>query len=246
MPFQQSDVGQGSDFEQILSRILQEKLYEKKMNGVGFQDAILLVFKEVLEFSDSIIQDFERDGKSPRVACKSGCSYCCHSLVHIIPIEALLIFQFISVNFTCSEINALRDVISHTRLLTQGKTVAQIYTLKHELPCMFLKHGKCTIYAIRPSICRSWNSMDAKTCRVAYDSFDYKSSVNASPIRNFILGTTRELFEQFSEALLFQSKTLLLHNAVSDCLNSFDPLGLWAKGYRVFSYDKPIKFPAMF
>lgn len=81
MPFKQSDIGQGSDFEQILSRILQEKLYEKKMDGVGFQDAILLVFKELLEFSDNIVQDFERDGKSPTVACKSGCSYCCHSLV---------------------------------------------------------------------------------------------------------------------------------------------------------------------
>lgn len=237
MPFKQSDIGQGSDFEQILSRILQEKLYEKKMDGVGFQDAILLVFKELLEFSDNIVQDFERDGKSPTVACKSGCSYCCHSLVYIIPIEALLIFQFISINFTFSEINALRDGISHTRSLTTGKTVAQTYALKHELPCMFLKNGECTIYAIRPSICRSWNSLDANTCRVAYDSVDYRSSVNASPVRNFIFGTTRSLFEQFSEALLFQSKTLLLHNAVSDCLDSSNPIGRWTKGYEVFSYD---------
>lgn len=230
---------QESEFEEILFQTIQEKLLQKKSDGLRFHDAILHVFQEILEFSDSIVQDLEKNGLSPTVACQIGCSYCCHSQVNIIPIEALLISEFIKTDFTATQVNALNAEISQIRLLTAGKTLEQIYTLKGDLPCLFLKKGKCSIYTMRPSICRSWNSFDSVACKAAYKSVDYRSSIIGSPARNFIFGTTRALFEQISEAYSLQSKTLLLFNAMSDCLNTPDPIGQWAKGFDVFRY--PLK-----
>ena len=89
---------------------------------------------------------------------------------------------------------------------------------------------------MRPSICRSWNSFDAGTCRTAYDSPDAGASVGASPARNFVFGTTRELFQRLSVSFSLQSETLLLHDAMFDCLNDSDPLGHWAGGDDVFKY----------
>lgn len=228
---------QESEFEEILFQTIQGKLSQKKADGLKFHDAILLVFQEVLEFSDSIVQNLEENGQSPKVACRSGCNYCCHSQVNIIPIEALLISAFIKTDFTFTEFSALNAEISQIHLLTAGKTLEQLYALKDDLPCLFLKKGKCSIYKMRPSICRSWNSFDSVACKAAYDSADYRSSIIGSPARNFIFGTTRALFGQLSEAFSLQSETLLLPNAMSDCLNNADPISQWAKGYDVFRYE---------
>lgn len=228
---------QESEFEEILFQTIQKKLSQKKADGLKFHDAILLVFQEVLEFSDSIVQHLEKNEQSPKVACRSGCNYCCHSQVNIIPIEALLISAFIKTDFTFTEISALNAEISQIHLLTAGKTLEQLYALKDDLPCLFLKKGKCSIYKMRPSICRSWNSFDSVACKAAYDSADYRSLIIGSPARNFIFGTTRALFGQLSEAFSLQSETLLLPNAMSDCLNNADPISQWAKGYDVFRYE---------
>lgn len=229
--------GREADFEDILLQIIQEKLSQKKLDGFRFQDSILPVFLDVLEFSDSIIKDIEENGQGQTCACQSGCTYCCHSRVKIIPIEALLISTFIQTDFTETQINELNTGISRTLSMTKDKTSEQVYALKNDLPCLFLKKGKCSIYKIRPSICRSWNSFDSMACKSAYDSADSKSSVSVSPARNFVFGTTRGLFEQISKASELQSDTLLLHNAVSDCLSIPDPMGQWSRGYDVFRYE---------
>lgn len=227
----------GNDFEHILLKTTQERLHQKKSDGLSFADAILPVFQEVLEFSDRIIQGLEESGQTPKVACKTGCSYCCHSQVNIIPIEALLISSFIHTDFTGPQICTLRAGISRTRSLTAGKSIEQVYAMKSELPCLFLSNKRCSIYKMRPSICRSWNSLDSYSCRTAYDSVDPKSSVSASPARNLVFGTTRALFAQISDACTLQSDTLLLHNAMSDCFDSTDPLDRWAGGHDVFRYE---------
>ena len=225
-----------TEFSEIIFQTIQKKLGQKESKGQGFQEAILPVFQEVLEFSQTIIRELERAGQSPGVACQSGCSYCCHSQVNIIPIEALAICAFIKTDFTAGQIITLNAGISRARSLTAGKTFNQVYAIKDELPCVFLNAGKCSIYTMRPSICRSWNSFDAGACKAAYNSLDAESSVGASQARNFVFGTTRDLFEQLSASLSLQSTTLLLHNAMFDCLNSSDPLGHWADGDDVFRY----------
>ncbi len=228
--------GLETEFAEIIFLTIQKRFGQKKMIGLGFQEAILPVFQEVLEFSQTIIRNLERAGQSPKVACQSGCSYCCHSQVNIIPIEALAICAFIKTDFTSGQVSTLNAGISRARSLTAGKTFKQVYAIRADLPCVFLTAGKCSIYAMRPSICRSWNSFDAGACRHAYGSFDAASSVETSPARNFVFGTTRDLFEQLSVSLSLQSGTLLLHNAMFDCLNSSDPLGCWARGDDVFGY----------
>lgn len=233
----QSQHDQENELEKILFHAIQKKLHQKKSDDLRFHDVILSVFQEVLEFSDSIVKSLEENGQSPKVACRSGCNYCCHSQINIIPIEALLISAFIKTDFTCTEVSALNAGISRIQFLTAGKTLEQVYAIKDELPCLFLKKGKCSIYKIRPSICRSWNSLDSKVCKAAYESVDYKSAVTCSPARNFVFGTTRALFEQLSQAYSLQSDTLLLHNAMSDCITNPDSFVQWTKGCKVFRYE---------
>jgi hypothetical protein len=224
-----------SELERILFHTIQEKLQQKKTDGFKLYDVILPVFQEMLEFSDQIVLDLEENGHCPEVACQSGCSYCCHSQVSVIPIEALLIGAFIKTDFSRMEISELHTGMSQINARTCGKTLEQIYVIKDGLPCLFLKQGKCRIYHMRPSICRSWNSFDSAACRSAYDSADYRSQVPGSPARNLIFGTTRSLFKDLSDVFSLQSDILSLPHAVSDCLNSTDPLAQWLNGDVLFT-----------
>lgn len=228
--------GLENEFSKIIFQAIQEKLEQKKSGGLSLKASILQVFQEVVDFSQDIVRELETSGQSPEIACQSGCSYCCHSQVNIIPIEALVICGFIKTEFSLGQKNALNTGIARVRSLTSGKTFSQVYAIKADLPCVFLESGQCSIYKMRPSICRSWNSFDSDACRMAYHSHDYGAAVGVSQARNFVFGTTRELFQQLSEALGLQSETLLLHNALFDCLKVSDPLGQWAGKENVFQY----------
>lgn len=71
---------------------------------------------------------------APYVACKRGCSACCHYAVHLFPIEATLIETWTG----ATRVHAPRTDQSF-----------------HGTPCPFLTEGVCSIYAVRPFVCRA-------------------------------------------------------------------------------------------
>ncbi|MCG8619396.1 MAG: YkgJ family cysteine cluster protein [Desulfobacterales bacterium] len=234
------NLGMGDAFEGIIYRLIREKLRDRAGDTPGHAETrinLLPVSLEVLEYVQEIVAELEDGGQSLRVACKSGCSFCCHSQVNIIPLEALLISQSVLAEFKGSEVSALRQRILNMRTAMAGKSEVQAYALKKTLPCVFLASGKCSIYRTRPSICRSWNSVDRSACMSAFHSKDPEAAVQASPARNFVFGTTRHLFGQITGELSLQSETLLLHNAMFDCLDTPDFLARWCSGGALFKYD---------
>lgn len=216
-----------------LDRILSEAV-RQKLAGVTSNDALLSIFLEVLDFSQILVSELETAGESPCVACTSGCAFCCYSQVSIIPLEALLMDRYVKAEFSSEEISALRSRIDRVRSMTAGKSFQQIHAIKTNLPCVFLESGRCSVYTVRPSICRAWSSFDTTACRVAYDSRDPEVCIASSEARNFIFGTARNLFQQFSRDLILQCDTLLLYNAMSDCFSFEDPLRYWGRGELVF------------
>lgn len=70
---------------------------------------------------------------APYVACKRGCTACCHYTVHLYPIEAELI----------------EKRTQHQRLARPGAEEGF-----HGTPCPFLSGGQCGIYVDRPMSCR--------------------------------------------------------------------------------------------
>ena len=216
-------------FARILSDAVRQKL-----EGITSQKALLPILLEVLEFSQSLVTELETTGASHEVACASGCDFCCYSQVSIIPLEALLMDGFVKAQFSSNQIFALRGRIDRSCAMAAGKSFEQIHAMKNDRPCVFLESGRCSVYQVRPSICRSWNSFDAGACRTAYGSRDPEAGIASSPARNFVFGTARNLFQQISRDLELQYDTLLLSDAMSDCFLSGDPLDQWSRGELIF------------
>ena len=222
---------QSGPFRQILSDAVRGKL-----DAGSPREAMLPLFREILDFSQTLIFELEASGDSPRVACKSGCFLCCHSRVSVIPLEALLMAEFVDAEFSALQVDALVGRIHRSHDLTNGKSPEQIYALKDELPCVFLDGGRCSVYQARPSICRAWNALDSADCKVAYDSSDASASVASSPARRLVYGSARDLFQQLSLESFLQHDTLTLSEAMADCFHSPDPLACWARGDGIFHY----------
>lgn len=76
---------------------------------------------------------------SKELICKPGCSGCCHNDVSLTEVEAKIISEYTGKKINHSE--ALRT------------------TSHHGEPCTFLINDSCSIYEVRPYVCRSHISL---------------------------------------------------------------------------------------
>ena len=89
------------------------------------------------------------------IACKKGCSYCCHMQVIVTQVEA----DFI----------AARSGVAAKRLTTPGNPNSG-YWINAAKPCPFLRVNQCSIYAYRPVNCRTHVSFEQDAQKCSFDS----------------------------------------------------------------------------
>jgi hypothetical protein len=94
--------------------------------------------------------------KDTKVACRKGCSHCCHIWVSATAPEILYVAKLVRRRGTAENVRA-------ANALTSGYSFS-IRAL-HPMPCPMLKDDACTIYPQRPVSCRFAASPDAHLCR---------------------------------------------------------------------------------
>jgi Fe-S-cluster containining protein len=104
------------------------------------------------------------------LACKSGCSWCCHFTVDVRPVEALNILEFVQTNFDTEQQQQLRDEIAaNSETLSQ---LDEMQRMQHTGKCPFLIEHRCSIYAARPQTCRNYHAMNVEGCKQSYEEPD--------------------------------------------------------------------------
>jgi Fe-S-cluster containining protein len=95
--------------------------------------------------------------KGVQFDCKKGCAWCCHFAVDAFPQETFRIARELkSRGDTAATIAALSAYVEKTK----GST-----TFRRGAPCPFLVDDACSIYAVRPMMCRKCNSLDVEKCK---------------------------------------------------------------------------------
>ncbi len=111
-------------------------------------------------------------------ACQKGCSYCCHFMVEASAPEVLAISQYIWQNFTQEEQEQLMRSIDENINATQGMTRKERFVFR--TPCALLKNGACSVYDIRPVMCRACHSMDVESCKKDFEHPSFQDTVQVN------------------------------------------------------------------
>lgn len=104
------------------------------------------------------------------LACKQGCSWCCHFSIDVRAYEALNIVEYLRENFSPDQINAIRsNLVTNSQLLSNMDDEQR---MRVNIPCAFLRDNSCSIYPARPQTCRNYHATDAAGCKQSYEQPD--------------------------------------------------------------------------
>ena len=95
-------------------------------------------------------------------ACAAGCAYCCYLTVEVSAPEVFLIADTLQKTHSESEFSEIKDRVGRTANAVAG--LSPEARVQAAVPCALLENGQCSVYAVRPNGCRSWNSRDANAC----------------------------------------------------------------------------------
>ncbi len=110
-----------------------------------------------------IVADLMQAMPPPKeLACRAGCMHCCVSReIHASPMEVLRIFDDLA---DCSEDSKARireRAAAQTRDKDADHAAGRPLALH---PCPLLEDDRCSVYDVRPLVCRGFNSFDADMC----------------------------------------------------------------------------------
>lgn len=217
--------------EDLLFGAITELAAHAMRQGSTRQDALALVSK-AFRFADQIIEDFET--KEPLVeplACKAGCHYCCCYEVVLTPFEALLLGDCVKEKYSEVALADLMKKIDRTLCLRDGRGVEERANVLHETPCIFLESGKCSVYNVRPFVCRALHSLDGSKCKEAVMSKKRLVEFTGYNHRYYVFRTAKAALSQFFEQMGCQTKELTIARAMKQYFES--PDSLWNRRYAL-------------
>ena len=128
-------------------------------------DRVLEVATSGFFLAEHLTGRLEAENPLPQpLACRESCDACCHNLVELTPPEALLIGHHIRRHFPDAARPRVRSQVAQNLALAAGKTKAALAALRHDLPCPLLHGRACSVYPVRPLVCRAMHGLDRAGC----------------------------------------------------------------------------------
>lgn len=118
-------------------------------------------------------------------ACKAGCWFCCTQPVTLPIPEVLRIAHHIRDNWSPEELAALKERLASYRAALESNMKEQKgRKLRHI--CPLLQEEKCSVWEVRPIVCRGYNSTDVNVCIKKKDDPVNDPPVPASGVQQMI------------------------------------------------------------
>jgi Fe-S-cluster containining protein len=203
--------------------------------GAGLQaEAVLALASHALSLADHLMAYFEANHQLPHaIACREGCNFCCYNQVEVTPPEALLIGHYVAENFSPAERDGLRNRVMGALSLKAGKSKKKIARLRHKLPCALLQDGKCTVYTVRPLVCRAMHAFSAGTCEAELVQGKLGPGEFYAHRYEFVWSISSGLQTGCRE-FGCQSGVIDLDVALDDFFGAASPMEQWIQGGQIF------------
>lgn len=143
----------------------QSLIADSLKQGIRLQ-AVVSAAADVAQFADEALAIVQEEYR-PRLHCQEGCHYCCckPGVLASIP-ELLRILDRIHSTFSKADVLALGERAKRYREQVAERDFNDL--VDESVPCPLLVDGRCSVYEVRPLVCRGYNSTDVDACRKAH------------------------------------------------------------------------------
>lgn len=121
-----------------------------------------------------------------RLACKAGCSFCCHVALGVQAHEILVAARYIRKKFSAAELAGVIERTAAHRNKVTGLSAKESDQLIQ--PCPLLHGHDCSIYPARPEVCRAHHAFDAKRCESNLITQQHLHDAGIFPLRTSMRG----------------------------------------------------------
>lgn len=183
------------------------------------------IFAQVVTLHQSIDHDVRNAGNSGvAIACKVGCSHCCHARVEAPASEVFVVVRALRGKPAAERTAIIERLQAHAAVAHDAASWAQ------RPACPFLTDNLCSIYEQRPSACRKAHSLSLPAC--ATGAAEIPQSVR---ILVTVEARTRGTADAF-QALGLDAQRHEFVRAVLFALGDPTAEARWLKGERVFGH----------
>ncbi len=195
--------------------------------------AAVLSLLKVLVFGRTQQTIDEQTAAAPRLACKSGCAWCCYQSVEVTIPEAFLVAAQL-----LDPADPRRAAVLANAKAFRGLDERQ--RRRTGTPCALLVDNRCSVYDDRPLMCRAMMAPAAEGCRAAH-----AAALGGAPVplvelyviaQYFILGD-QSGFRGILRDMGLQDDLVELTQAVAAILDDPTLIERWLAGERIFGPD---------
>ncbi|WP_129642867.1 YkgJ family cysteine cluster protein [Peristeroidobacter agariperforans] len=104
------------------------------------------------------------------LACRAGCTWCCHFSVDVRAVEVFSILDFVERSLPAAEKARIYVEVRTNSAALQG--MDDMERMRRNVKCPFLSAGRCSIYEARPQTCRNYHATDVVGCQQSYEDPD--------------------------------------------------------------------------
>jgi Fe-S-cluster containining protein len=104
------------------------------------------------------------------LACRAGCTWCCHFSVDVRAVEVFSILDFVERSVPAEEKARIYSEVRANSKALQG--MDDMDRMRRNVKCPFLSAGRCSIYEARPQTCRNYHATDVAGCQQSYEDPD--------------------------------------------------------------------------
>ena len=168
------------------------------------------------------------------VDCKKGCHHCCYFKTEAGPEEIFRIVEYIGSNFDETKLQAVTERAETAQKLVRSLPAAK--RIQTNIPCALLEDGVCSVYSVRPSVCRKKHSTDVAVCEASYDRPDDDTIQNAeSQLVSSVLLTMSSAARQGLADTELDAALYDLNEHLADALGDSKYQKRWKKRKKAFA-----------
>nr|WP_298724840.1 YkgJ family cysteine cluster protein [uncultured Steroidobacter sp.] len=104
------------------------------------------------------------------LACRAGCTWCCHFSVDVRAVEVFSILDFVERSLPAEEKARIYSEVRANSAALRG--MDDMERMRRNVKCPFLSAGRCSIYEARPQTCRNYHATDVAGCQQSYEDPD--------------------------------------------------------------------------